>query len=340
MSTRSLFVVLVLASSCAASPSAPTTAPAPTDTIATVDPKPACDRARDREAIVAMAGDFRVSFDFEETEVSQPGYERHAPYHETAREVVVVVEDTPQRIGLQHVLIIPGTKGEATAMRHWRQDWIFEDRDLVEYAANGEWQRRTLATNDVACTWSQAVYGVVDEPRYESFGRWAHDADASTWTSHETWRPLPRREHTKRKDYDVLVAINRHVVTKTGWVHEQDNSKLVLATKTTLVREKGANRYGRSQYDEAAIAHAYLRDTDPFWKSVRASWDAVFANRTRFVVCSEIDGKPLYEHLFALADPKAKGEPAARAKTADALLRRCVTEINDGAARAPAAARP
>lgn len=325
--------VLAVASLCAACAASPQPTPAssipPVETDRTPPPAaaPTCDRARDREAIVAMAGDFRVSFDFEETEIVAPGYEKHPPYHETAREVVVVVEDSPERIALQHVLIIPGTKGEATAMRHWRQDWIFEDRELVEYRANGAWERRTLPAADVGCTWSQAVYGVVDEPRYESWGTWRHEGERSTWTSHETWRPLPRREHTKRKDYDVLVAENRHVVTSTGWVHEQDNHKLVLATSATLVREKGENRYGKAEYQEAAIARAYLRDTDPFWTHVRASWEGVLAQRNRFTICTEIDGKPLYEHLFALADPKkAKGELAGRAKQADELLRRCVTE--------------
>ena len=315
--------VLVAALGCASTPSAPRPG------VAAASPEVAapvrCDPARDRAAIRAMAGEFRVAFAFAETEVLAPGYERHAPYRTGAREVVELVEDSDDRISLQHVLVVPGPAGEASAMRHWRQDWTFADRELVEYRGASTWERRSLSADEVRCTWSQAVYGVTDEPRYESVGRWAHDGGTSTWTSQETWRPLPRREYTHRSDYDVLVAVNRHVVTDAGWVHEQDNTKLVTASDTRLVRERGENRYVRTELPEAALARAYLHDSEPLWQAVRAEWTDVLATHRRFTVQSTVDGKALHELLFPLAAEDATGTLAERQTKARAAIGRFVT---------------
>ena len=50
-------------------------------------------------------------------------------------------------------------------------------------------------------------------PIETAFGRWEHFGNVSTWLSSTTWRPLPRREFSVRKDYDVLVGTNRHTIT-------------------------------------------------------------------------------------------------------------------------------
>src|SRR5690554_2542073 len=66
---------------------------------------------KDRAAILAMAGEFHVTFDFEENKAVAPGYELHKPYHEEATELVEVVEDAGDRIVLQHILVISDPKG-------------------------------------------------------------------------------------------------------------------------------------------------------------------------------------------------------------------------------------
>src|SRR5262249_44010399 len=160
--------------------------------------------------------------------VLTPGYRRHAPYRASAHEVVTVLEQDDRHVVLQHVLVVDGPDGSASAQKHWRQDWAFEKRDLLEFRGQRLWVHRAPTADEARCTWSQAVFEVDDGPRYESIGRWSHQANRSTWTSQQTWRPLPRREYTRRSDYDVLVGVNRHVITATGWLHEQDNVKLVL----------------------------------------------------------------------------------------------------------------
>ncbi|WP_394829650.1 DUF6607 family protein [Pendulispora albinea] len=270
-------------------------------------PRRACDPARDRAAIRAMAGEYRVSFAFDETEPRTKGYVPHAPYRASASEVVQVLEETDRKVVLQHVLVHAGTKSANDApsvMKHWRQDWTFEDRELLEFRGNGVWERRALSAEQAACTWSQAVFEVDDGPRYESFGRWTHErqGETSTWTSEETWRPLPRREYTKRSDYDVLIGTNRHVVTPNGWRHEQDTRKLVLEGRRELVGERGLNRYERTPLDGAEAARVYLRDTAAFWQTVRDEWQAVFTKNPRVHVQAETDGgERLYDRLFPMA---------------------------------------
>ena len=55
----------------------------------------AADPVRDRQAILAMQGDYTVDFAFDETVLLQPGYERQPAMRSGGYETVIVVEDTP-----------------------------------------------------------------------------------------------------------------------------------------------------------------------------------------------------------------------------------------------------
>ena len=39
-------------------------------------------------------------------------------------------------------------------------------------------------------------------------------------SAQRTWRPLPRREYTRRSDYNALDVVNRHTIVRGGWTHE------------------------------------------------------------------------------------------------------------------------
>lgn len=290
-----LIGVGLMAVGCAAKPGA-VASPAPSTPSAA-----GCDASRDQRAILAMAGSYDVEFDFDETEVLTPGYEKRHGHKSYATELVLVVENQPGRIALQHILQL-GEGPNATIIKHWRQDWAFEDRDVLEYRGREVWERRELTAAESSCSWTQAVYGVDDAPRYDGFGRWTHDEDSSVWASNETWRPLPRREYTSRSDYQVLVAVNRHRITKDGWYHEQDNKKLVLEPRHYLVRERGINHYSRAKPADTLVAAAYWQATGDFWRAVRAEWARVFATTPRLNLQSEADGARLHEALFARAD--------------------------------------
>jgi hypothetical protein len=200
---------------------------------------------QDRAAILAMAGEYRVHFEFTETVALRGGYATKPAKTSGATELVVVVEDSPGRIVLQHLLLDTRSNG---VIKHWRQDWTWQDTTLLEFRGDRRWQRRALAPAEVAGRWTQSVHEVDDSPRYAAVGRWEHRGDTSEWVSEQTWRPLPRREHTTRDDYDVLVGTNRHIVTPWGWVHAQDNTKLDLrrnAAEPLIAKEVGSNTYRR-----------------------------------------------------------------------------------------------
>ena len=276
-------------------------------------PHPArtCDRARDARAIRALAGTFAVQFAFDEHDPIEPGYALHAPYRAKAREVVKIIEDDGQTIVLQHLLIGKDEDGKPSVMKHWREDWIYEDPTLVVYSGHDRWRKVTPSQGERRCAWSQAVYEVDDRPRYEALGTFTHDAQRSTWTATETWRPLPRREYTKRDDYDVLIGVNTIVIDATGWTHGQDNLKWVSSTSRSLVREKGDTRYERKDDPAAAIADEDWQHTAPFWKDVRDYFSAKLT-ADELTVHQTVDGTRLYEALFPLADELARAPEAER----------------------------
>ena len=61
---------------------------------------------RDRRAILAMQGSYRVSFDFLETVGFSEGYKPPRPYFSWGTERVIVLQDRPDFVSLQHVLVM------------------------------------------------------------------------------------------------------------------------------------------------------------------------------------------------------------------------------------------
>ena len=119
------------------------------------------------------------------------------------------------------------------------------------------------------------MYQVDESPRYAGLGSWEHTASFSSWRSADTWRPLPRREWSVRKDYQVLVGTNRHTITSTGWIQEENNLKGVLtddrklaAEQPYVAREYGVARYERLQNPDFAAADEYYERTKRFWTDV------------------------------------------------------------------------
>jgi len=264
---------------------------------------------RDRQAILAMAGEFEVSFSFEETVSMQPGYSCTDVYETDARELVIVAEDRGNLISLQHILVIErGDDLPPKVIKHWRQDWRFEDTELTVYRGHHTWESITLPESQVEGRWSQAVYQVDDAPRYEALGAWTHIGDSSSWESDETWRPLPRREYTKRDDYHVVVARNRHTITPDGWVHEQTNAKLVLTDDgeplRILAHETGLNRYKRDHEFDFSVASSYWREHEGFWREVRTAWKDVLNENGRVQIERKVNGERLSSVLRTLMTGK------------------------------------
>jgi hypothetical protein len=215
----------------------------------------------DRRAILSMLGEYQVSFNFHETAVLKAGYVRNDPKHSGGFEVVVLADDSDSRISMQHILV--GASG--MIIKHWRQDWVYEMSSHWVYVGVQRFDTHHRKPASVPGTWTQLVYGVNDGPRY----------GVSTWTSGRTWRPLPRREYSKRKDYQLLNVENRHTITPQGWTHEQDNTKVMRKNgeDTILVREFGFNDYRRITGFNFSPGLDYWEATSPFWTLVRKRWD-------------------------------------------------------------------
>lgn len=282
----------------------------------------------DRQAILAMTGEYKVKFQFQETVAIEPGYKIKEPYISGATEFVEVIEDRGDFIALQHVLVMHpqnedgslDQEAEPVVVKHWRQDWTYQDTQLLAFRGNLTWERVELTPEAVKGTWSQAVYQVDDSPRYESFGRWQHVGERSAWESAETWRPLPRREFSKRSDYQVLVAKNRHTITPEGWVHEQDNHKLVLdeqgQPQTVLAHESGLNVYDRTDEVDFTAGRVYWEETAAYWQDVRTIWADTFEQHESITLAKEIDGQKLHAALFELASEVRSNGHSAESKEA------------------------
>ena len=275
-------------------------------------------RERDRRAILAMAGGYRTSFEFIETQTFPPDYEPARPYQSWGTEYVYVAANEKDFISLQHIMVMyyqqDGETRGPMVMKHWRQDWRYEDTDIVQYRGNNVWRARQFAPEEVNGTWSQTVYHVDDSPRYGAYGRWEHNASFSQWESEQTWRPLPRRESSVRDDYDVLQGTNRHIITPTGWLHEQDNRKLRLkapgepADKPYLAAEEGLSRYQPVREFDFSAGDAYREETGPFWAEVRRQWQRVIENRERFRLKPEHEDTQLFKAMFGMARAFREGE--------------------------------
>lgn len=274
---------------------------------------------RDRRAILAMRGDHRVDFHFMETVRLGAGYERHDDKTTGGYEAVRVIENAPDRIVLQHLLVMPS----GHVIKHWRQDWTFEAATRFEFVADQTWTVTEIPAEKTTGAWTQCVYEVSDAPRYCGTGKWNHRYGVSTWTSDRSWRPLPRREYTKRDDYNAINAENRHTVTPNGWTHEQDNTKTARdgrETSATLVREFGFNDYRTVEDYDFSPADDYWARTGAYWADVRDAWAARLQPGSTLRIDTEVDGMPIIEGTFAQAD-KAGEVPATERRAAiDALL--------------------
>ncbi|WP_207423099.1 DUF6607 family protein [Desertivirga brevis] len=60
---------------------------------------------------------------------SDTAYKFHPRYHSWGYEWVTVVEESPKKIVLQDLLVV----GESMVIKHWRQDWTYEDPTLLVF---------------------------------------------------------------------------------------------------------------------------------------------------------------------------------------------------------------
>jgi hypothetical protein len=262
----------------------------------------------DQQSIKAMCGCYEIGFNFAETfnNAKDSTYTPSKVKQVGALEWVQLVEDSPNKIVMQHLLIANDTM----IIKHWRQDWLYENTELYEFYKDKTWKYTSLDKKDVEGQWTQKVYQVDDSPRYEGSATWVHVDDKNYWLN-TTFAPLPRREHTVRDDYNVLKRRNIHAITDYGWIHEQDNDKIIRDDKGNdfvLAQEKGYDTYTKVDDSKCAAAQKWWKENKDFWEIVRNKWDKVFKKDQDIHLKQSVDNKPLFVHLFSMPSNSSKKE--------------------------------
>jgi hypothetical protein len=276
--------------------------------------------AFDRAAILAMAGNYNVGFDFKETTAWAPGYAPFVAKPSGGHEVVRVIEDTPNRIILQHMLVAE-QDSKAFVIKHWRQDWTYEPAQVLTYKGPNQWELTQVPEKMRKGRWSQTVWQTDDSPRYGGWGEFSDEGGVPRWRSNWTWRPLARRDAVRKPVYDRYMSINRHSPTPTGWIHWQDNMKMNLkdGNLVPIVQEAGLNTYVKDSDFNVARADAYWAKTRGYWAAVRADWDDVIARDKGINVKEQADwGSVTSERLMKLADAVEEGKTPLASAIAEA----------------------
>lgn len=265
----------------------------------------------DRASILAMAGTFKVTFDFKETTAWRADYTPIPAKITGGHEVVRVIVDTGKLIVLQHLLVVTDDKGKTIVVKHWRQDWVYEPATVLTYAGQGVWKLEDVPTAMRQGRWSQTVWQTDDSPRYGGWGQWTEEGGVRRWRSNWTWRPLARRDAVRKPPYDRYLAINRHSPSPAGWIHWQDNIKMgmVDGKLVPFVQESVLNTYVRDATFDVAAADAYWAATKQYWAAVRGLWNAAIVKNKGVKVAEVAEtGSASGERLMQFADDIQAGK--------------------------------
>lgn len=259
-------------------------------------------KKKDREAIKKMCGCFEVTFNFAETfNYSKDSlYKASKTKSDKALEWAELIVNEKNEISIQHLLQV-GNPKKPYIVKHWRQNWVYQNRDFYMFNGDNNWIYENKSKSEVKKQWTQKVYQVDDSPRYEGSGTWVHIDGKSYWEN-TTDAPLPRREYTKRSDYNVTERGNRHEITNYGWVHDQDNKKIIRkqgVKDIVLASEKGYNTYVKVPDSRCKGAQDWWKKNTNKWQLVRNKWNEVYGRNNNLSLESKVKNKPLYKHLFS-----------------------------------------
>jgi hypothetical protein len=256
---------------------------------------------QDADAIKKMCGCYEVTFNFAETFnfTNDSLYKPSKTKIDKGLEWAGLVTDSANKVSIQHILQV-GNPAEPMVVKHWRQDWLFENTDFYMYDANNTWTFQKKKKESVNGQWTQKVYQVDDSPRYEGSGTWVH-VDGKSYWENTTTAPLPRREYTTRSDYNLTMRGNRQEITDYGWVHDQDNNKVVREEgkeDVVIAKEKGYNTYLKVADSRCAIASKWWNEHTEKWALVRTKWNEVYGRNKDLSLEAKVENKALYKHLF------------------------------------------
>lgn len=292
----------LLALACAASPALAHPPVAAEQAAATFE--------QDRADILAMAGNFKVRFDMQESTRWDAGYTPLEKKTSGGHEVVRVIEDTGRKIVLQHLLVVEH-EGKTHIIKHWRQDWEYEPARVLVYTDRNQWKLEDVPERMRTGRWSQTVWQVDDSPRYGGWGQFESQAGVRRWRSNWSWRPLARRDAVRNPVYDRYFSINRHQISPDGWIHWQDNTKMGLKDGkiVPVVQEYVLNSYTKFDGYNVKAADDYWAATKDYWAAVRATWDKVATTKGGIGIEEEAQtGTIISGRLLEIADEVQSGK--------------------------------
>lgn len=257
-----------------------------------------------------LCGCFEVEFKYAETFSPNPDYKFHErEIINGGLEYVFPVEASDKKIVLQHLLVIT----DSMIIKHWREDWTYENPVIWKYLGNKTWIKEIQKPEAVKGKWTQSIWEVSDEPRYQGASQWIN-ANGETFWLNSTDAPLPRREYSVRNDYNILNRTNRIILTSNGYIHQQDNKKIIRenGTDRLLVEEKGINSYTKKDPATCAAAIAWWQKNKFYWEKVRYIWEEKITGLSSIHLETKVNNKVLHEYLMAQAKEYAEGKiPAA-----------------------------
>ncbi|OSZ73670.1 hypothetical protein CAP36_16825 [Chitinophagaceae bacterium IBVUCB2] len=252
-----------------------------------------------KKIVDKLCGCFEVAFKYAETFAPDPDYK----FHEReiiggTAELALPIEVTDKKVVIQHLLIVSPT----VIVKHWREEWTYENPIIWKYKGDRTWVKETVPAEQVKGKWTQTVWEVADEPRYQGFSQFVNLDGKIIWQN-TTDAPLPRREYSVRSDYNILKRTNRMNITDSGYLHEQDNQKIIRinGTDKLLAEEKGHNTYKRIDDKECAAAKSYWEKNSTYWGKVRKIWADYINTHNSISLKNKIDGKLLHEYLIGQA---------------------------------------
>ena len=253
-----------------------------------------------------LCGCFEVEFKYAETFSPDINYKFHErEIIDGGLELVFPVEATDKKIVLQHLLVIT----DSVIIKHWREDWTYENPVIWKYMGNKTWKKEIQKPEEVKGKWTQSIWEVSDEPRYQGTSEWVYANGQQFWLN-TTDAPLPRREYSVRSDYNLLKRTNKITLNNNGYIHEQDNKKIIRENgiDKLLAEEKGFNTYVKKDEATCAAAKIWWAKNKVYWEKVRTNWEEKIANISTIKMETKVNGKVLHEYLMVGAKEYAAGK--------------------------------
>ncbi|MEI9945594.1 MAG: DUF6607 family protein [Chitinophagaceae bacterium] len=256
---------------------------------------------QDKQIVNKLCGCFEVEFKYAETFSPNEDYKFHDREEINGGiELSLPIEVSDRKIIIQHLLVIT----DSIIVKHWREEWTYENQDIWVYKGDKTWVKEKLSADQVKGKWTQTVWEVSDEPRYQGLSQFVNLDGKLIWQN-TTDAPLPRREYSVRSDYNILKRTNRLNISDNGYIHEQDNDKIIrkdgVADKL-LVQEKGINSYKKVEDNMCDPAKYYWERYKGYWGKVRKAWADYISTQNTISLKTKVDGKLLHEYLINLSN--------------------------------------